>query len=340
VVVANGRRGIDEVLMFDSLGKFLRIIGGSGEGPGEFSRVEDLYKCAGDTLVVNDFSRMIFFDSQGEHVRTSRLLQTGIGGRRWIKGVTGDCSTWFVETYVRDVPRHGTVGLQYSIMTWGTLDDSISDTITTVPLRKVYNRIYPGWDNLPVPVPWTRMSSSVLGENRAFVGIADRPEIRAYDTGGDLAQIIRWTQPPSPVTGADRQLFDQKREYWLPKSPTLKEVLPPLGEYPGLPSHKPLFRALLSDDEGNLWVRGYPDFVSGLPGLWDVGAELWEGEDDGGEIEDWRVFDPVGRLLGMVHIPAGVQVLAIERGFVVALSTDDLGIEAVELYRLHKGARR
>ncbi|MFQ5705037.1 MAG: 6-bladed beta-propeller [Gemmatimonadales bacterium] len=82
IVVASGRT--DEVLLFDSLGNFQRVIGGSGKGPGEFSRVEDLYKCVGDTLVVNDFSRVSFFNAHGQHVRTTRVGREicGCGGIR------------------------------------------------------------------------------------------------------------------------------------------------------------------------------------------------------------------------------------------------------------------
>jgi hypothetical protein len=74
----------------------------------------------------------------------------------------------------------------------------------------------------------------------------------------------------------------------------------------------------------------------GLPIYYEVGRQLWEREGVNDEIRAWKVFDGHGRLLGAVDIPARLYVLAIERGYVITLSTGKNDVEVVELYRLDK----
>ena len=58
IVVANA--GSSQLLWYDEHGEFLAAIGRKGDGPGEFTNMYGLYRCAGDTLVVNEFRRVSF----------------------------------------------------------------------------------------------------------------------------------------------------------------------------------------------------------------------------------------------------------------------------------------
>lgn len=59
------------VLVYDSLGRFLRAIGGKGNGPGEFGRgISRLRIGIGDTLYVLHHPMISVFDSEYRHVRT------------------------------------------------------------------------------------------------------------------------------------------------------------------------------------------------------------------------------------------------------------------------------
>jgi hypothetical protein len=80
LAVAN--MGSGQVLRFGHDGHREARIGRRGGGPGEFMRLSDLYRCAGDTLIVDDYSRIITPDAQGDFVRTEpiRPAQGGVIG--------------------------------------------------------------------------------------------------------------------------------------------------------------------------------------------------------------------------------------------------------------------
>jgi hypothetical protein len=60
---------------FDSRGRFVRSVGGRGQGPGEFGRSIYLYQSAGDTIVARDLSnrRFHYVTPTGQVIRTDTL---------------------------------------------------------------------------------------------------------------------------------------------------------------------------------------------------------------------------------------------------------------------------
>jgi len=48
----------------------------------------------------------------------------------------------------------------------------------------------------------------------------------------------------------------------------------------------------------------------------------------------WLVFDPAGRLLGEVEMPAGLEVFEIGEDYVLGLVRDDLDVERLMLHPL------
>jgi hypothetical protein len=65
-----------EIRIFDRTGRFVRSMGGSGEGPGEFQFLEWFHIVAGDTIVAWDgqLRRLTLFTSAGNVVTTSAPL--------------------------------------------------------------------------------------------------------------------------------------------------------------------------------------------------------------------------------------------------------------------------
>jgi hypothetical protein len=139
------------------------------------------------------------------------------------------------------------------------------------------------------------------------------------------------------VSDADRALYAEKRERWVRVYPQVAEAFPPIDDYSEVPSEKPVLLSLLVDDGGNLWVRGYPASVAGRPDLYDLSdpdAPLRENPAPGEEPERWRVFDPTGRLLGTVEVPADLAVRSVSRGHVLAVWRDEYDVETIRVYRL------
>ena len=67
IVIADGASL--ELRFFDATGTFIRSVGRSGDGPGEFRRMERLVRLPGDTLaVVSSFATISYFASDGAFI--------------------------------------------------------------------------------------------------------------------------------------------------------------------------------------------------------------------------------------------------------------------------------
>ena len=73
---------------------------------------------------------------------------------------------------------------------------------------------------------------------------------------------------------------------------------------------------LVADPEGHVWVRPYrPE--SGMP-------------------ERWWVVDLSGGLLGQVELPTRFRPMAIGADYVLGITTDELDVPLVRMYRLRR----
>ena len=80
----------------------------------------------------------------------------------------------------------------------------------------------------------------------------------------------------------------------------------------------PAFGEILSDRAGYLWVREY--------------------RASGAEGAVWAVFDPEGRIQGLVETPPGLRIFEIGEDYILGWARDDLGVEYVQLWSLSREA--
>lgn len=81
------------------------------------------------------------------------------------------------------------------------------------------------------------------------------------------------------------------------------------------PSMRPTYDDLRVDAYGNVWLRHFA-----------IGSEHGS----------WSVFDRSGRWLGVVEMPAALEVKEIGSDYVVGVTRDALDVEYVEVYALVK----
>jgi hypothetical protein len=334
--IAAINRGSNSIIVLDSLGRFKHAVGRSGQGPGEYSRLVDLYVCDGDTLVANDFARMIKYAPDGTPVSTEPLRASSTERVLRVWGVAPDCTTYLFAS--RPIPVATTAPVYRPPVTlhWGHLDSSAHDSIGTFLTNAVVTRMISGMGQA-LMVPWGPELVWALSGNRLYIASSDQPEIRVFEHNRGLVRIIRWSSDAESVTAADRDLYEQKRLQWLEIYPQIAEVIPLIDEYPALPQSKPYFRSILIDDHDNLWVRNYPVHVAGRPDRYDFQMGLWETPAQSSS-EKWMVFDPSGRLLGSVEVPAAIDVRAIRNDEIIGVWKNELDVEHIAWYAIARSS--
>jgi hypothetical protein len=320
IVVAN--TGTYQLFLYDSTGGFVRAIGRFGEGPGEFSGMFGMFRCAGDTIIVDEASRHSVFDGAGHFVRTDIYHDRGY---LEVEGISGDCSRLLI--LARQVQTASMTSYRNRHTLYWISHGNPANVDTVVGFGGVERY---GWnlsgDLVGVPIPFGLEPVWMAHGTDVYLGLSDRFEIRVYDRRGNLHTLIRWAAERSPVTSVDRRLFADRREDAISRDPEQALVLPPLRHFP-VPDYKPTYSRLLVDDEGNLWVREYRSSAAGWPRLFDPHI--------GDERDRWWVFDGSGRLLGSVRIPAGFEI-RISGHSVVGIFTDADDVQHLQRFELHK----
>jgi len=316
-----GNRGTDQLLLFDEEGRFVRAGGGPGEGPGEFSRVGEIFRCAGDTLVVEDTRRVHLFDGSGRFVRTENVVPDLQSRSIGVYGVKPDCSALLLQEMesVPDPPARA-YRIPFTLF-WARFAGGARDTVAA----------FPGWEmtrSSRTPLPFGAYPVWTAGGSDVYLARSEAFEVHVFRPGDRISdRVIRWRSPPRAVTAADRAAYAEFRARVLEDEPFMRDVLEPLDDFPA-PEHRPAFLDLIVDDEGNLWAREYPVEIGGYPTNDQV--------DPSDPPDVWHVFDPEGRLLGPVEMPRGFELHGVHGGYAIGVAVDDLDVERVQLYPIDR----
>jgi len=152
-----------------------------------------------------------------------------------------------------------------------------------------------------------------------IITLDDDYEVRAYDRAtGTLVRIVRREHENRAPT---REEVDKALEDALARTGWTGQRLEVAREgYGSMPlvERFPAFRKLLTDPLDHLWVR-----EATLPGV-DRPAPLW------------TVFDPDGWALGFIETPDGLTILEIGADYLLGRTTDELGVESVQVWSLER----
>lgn len=302
IVVANA--GSSELRFYDSEGRFLVAVGGEGEGPGEFSGyMGAIWRAHGDSMVVYDYAngmRLSVFDENGTLGRSFRLDAPGTAfalADDLIWGTTVVSTSAIRVGDQADGPRRDS-----TLYRTHSLDGALLDTLGRFPGDEIFTQSMGEGNVLALSVPFGRRGESAAAGDYWYFGSSDRYEIHGFDRSGRPKRILRRDVANRAVT---RDLVERLQAR---TAGTLRRDIP-------IPETMPAYGRFLGDPDGNLWVQEYR--VEGEP-------------------ERWAVIDASGRLLGIVELPAPGRVTEIGGDYVLGVWTDDLDVEQVRLYALHK----
>ncbi len=316
VVVANA--GTSELRIYDSGGHHLLSFGSPGDGPGQFRGVAWITVAGQDSLLTWDPSsaRLSFFGLDGKFLGSSTVSAPngqipailGAWEDRLLLGKLRSTTTEFSEGLVRDTVPYVAIDFSGDILyTLGEYED-----------REYYSRVSaagPRVRTAGVTVPFARNGRTAVAPDGYYFGTGQSYEITYFSRKGDPRRVIRRFVQNRPVTDDIKRQWVQQ---FVGQSSTgdIRDMQDRMLESVPFPETLPAYRDLLTDDEGNLWVRDYT--VSG------------------DEAVAWHVFNTSGEWMGGVRFPRGFEPTSIGHEYVLGILRDELEIEHVQMYDLVK----
>ena len=314
IAVANG--GTSEIRFFSADGRHLVSWGALGEGPGEFAQwdPEAVSTWPGDSIMGAAWwrGRIEIFDASGNHARTATL---GDGYFSFLGLMAGG-----------DILAKPSILIGLDFRTGGSTlrrREAEFAVIAADGETRASLGVHPGdeWffsQNPPTarPHPFGRSVLATVWGDLAVVAANDRYEIPAYDRDGHLVRIVRRNHGLRVPTQAE--LDSVLTASWADRSEEDQARLRGLSEGMTPVEFFPAFSALHSDPHGHLWVQEY-----NFPGQHD---------------NIWTVFDADGRVQGFVETPSGLDVFEIGEDYILGTTTDELGVERVQLWPLDRRA--
>jgi len=335
IVVANS--GTSELRIFDRAGRYVRSLGGEGEGPGEFRRITVMDVAAGDSMFVWDqrLRRLSVFSDESGFERTLTFTPPAGGSFPSYEGRFSDGSLLvrvptlveddeIIDGVVRDAPA---VYLRYGA------DGSPVDTLGA--LRGARRMIkFLGADArdgiavITVPFdPATRVAidgtSLYEGDGTRFelrrvgrtsAGRASTDQVEEIEAVEQIEEIVRRAFTPVALTAEMMTRdFEERFARFADQTDFYEAVREAYTEMPVGETAAAFDRLLVSDD-GELWVRTFP-----IPGE---------------ESHAWSVFSADGAWLGEVETPASLEVYEVGAGFLLGKQLDELEVEHVVLYEI------
>jgi hypothetical protein len=310
VLVADGQA--KNLRWYDAAGRHVRTVGREGGGPGEFRRIDRVVRFRGDTVSVTDFGNL----------RTSLMAPDGSTAGEEPIG-RGDSGFGRPAGYAAD----GSLLIRMG-RTLGEVPDGLVRDTTRVGRRipgnaeatvvahlaggeSVFSDAGHGGFNVQ-PRAFGLCGCLAVARDGFLYGTGESAEVVRYGLDGARTLFIRWNAGRRPVSAADvsafrsRQLANAQDRAW---TESLLTQMP-------YPEEMPVYGEIATDSEDNLWVRRF--------------------DPDPDTESEWWVFASEGRLLGTVRTPAGLAVQEIGADYVVGVWRDDLGVQHVRRYALHK----
>ncbi|MEE8488058.1 MAG: 6-bladed beta-propeller [Gemmatimonadota bacterium] len=329
IAILNG--GTQEVRVFGPDGEFLVQLGGQGDGPGEFQFAAHLSLVPPDTIVVWDGLtwEASWFDTQGN------LLRSEPGRHQFADLLPEDR---FVEGGAA-LPGTGMLLNAYKFGARATPGEARRPDLDLVFINTaareshVIEGNFDGLEQVSLSFQGRQGSAPVPFGRSAFFGVGGRPpaiwggdtdvfELRQFDAYGRLERLVRLNEPRVAVTGADAADYLDRTEQAMRIAGVPDSIL--MGQMEMVRSVEPAdsmptFGQVYVTTSGGAWVSTRSDWIPGSTG------------------RAYHVFSADGRWRGVVRAPVGARILEIGDDYLLALRTDELDVEFVELFSLSAG---
>jgi hypothetical protein len=315
VVASAGANALD---LYAPDGRHLRTIGRPGGGPGEFRALFWVGRLPGDSIAAWDaaLGRLSVFTPSGDFARAVTPA-TSLGLFPQAAGVFSDGRV-LIAVRSSDAGSGSGVRVQRGDVSYVVLGaDGQVQPIGRFPGTEMLLSGGSGGGLLMRPLPFGRQTVAAVRGERVYVGTGDGFELRGYEPGEGLREIVRAEHSPIPVTAAS--IRDYRRTLvtlGAEGDARLRQQQAQMLEQAPYPKQMPPLTELKVDPDGNLWTR--------------------DSNPPAARAARWTVFSPEGRLRGSVEVPADLVVREIGRDWLLATVLDDDQVEHVRIYALVK----
>jgi len=320
---------------YDSAGKFVKTIGGKGQGPGEYNQLLGLGRLSDGRLVAYDGrnTRITTYAVDGTPLETWPL-QMPI--RVFTDNVFAIDRSDHVYVYTRQPvagpPGAGARGIMLRIGEGGRIID-------TLPVPE------PQTDAAALSVCLRPSSRSVLHPSgQLLTAVSDAYSLDLRQPNGTVLRIQRAVQPVAFEPGERAELEDdiarsgppiQRMSISAGKAPVIE-----YGPKQTVPPTKPIFRNIVVGNDGRIWVQLHakaekidPSTETVTPPCnvdrkGDPPAISWR------EPILWDVFEENGDYLGVVAVPPRTTLRVMNGDTVWAVQRGESDEEYVVRYRL------
>ncbi|HEX7241808.1 MAG TPA: 6-bladed beta-propeller [Longimicrobiaceae bacterium] len=326
VYVSQRQDGV--VRVYDARGRYLREIGRSGEGPGEFEWQSGM-GWRGDTLWVADGAqaRISLFRPDGRFVRSLTFVRAGplTGGRPNVPGdlladgsVLGSWRAYLSvlaagpvsEPLVRFTPRGEPIGVLARVERRNEF----------VQLRSGNSRTYfaqPFADSPMWAVAPDGSALVVVTRDAATSGGQARFTVRKVHFSGRtaFARAYRYVPKPLPSAAVERVVdehvggLSNARFRTPPEGAARRSIRRALY----LPKHLTPVTGLVLGRDGTIWLRR---------------------EEDGRPTVGWIVLDPAGNVVARLSLPAKLDVRYADRTQLWGVELDEMDVPTLARFRV------
>jgi hypothetical protein len=315
------------VKLFDSDGRFVRLIGRSGKGPGEFAKTPAAFNLflalrAPDTLYVADnmLMRVQRFTLDGSYHGWLMIPQ---GALYYMVMPDG-----FVYEATRRRRAANNPFDEERAMTFFRLDGTSWKVVGT---RRV-----PGMDSITFSKLFTAEGKVAATPSGTFiVGSGGECEYEELDLSLNLRRTVRWhcNRPELPVSAHEPTLLYMVHAGVVNKVPdsAVKSMAKEAAEAQAFPSRYPAYVHILVADDGKVWLQRpitTDDIQAGAAAahaFWRLGSTRWD------------VFTPEGKYLAIVNFPSGFELHCVAKDAAYGANVNEDGETVVQKIRVSFG---
>lgn len=326
-------QGVDRnIRVYDAHGRFIRVLGGPGDGPGQFRGLGSA-SWRSDTLYVvdHDLQRVVLFDTAGRALNTRAWKPPDVGFplRSTAPLALLANGTGVVRPSSAFDPRRD-VGTARIPVLRADMDGRILDTLAVLP--PIEARMIRGGTRMAIHAqafprdPLVRVTPT---GDRVFVidypttesREAELVRVRAFDADGKLIFDRRHAIPGVPIP---RRVADSTYAAAITRLGTALQIDRRDAEdlarstFP-VPAAYPLVSAAAPSSDGSLWLAAWPN---------------------ADESRRWYILDAQGRLVAQTEASERVTIRFILDGKAWGVELDELDVPFVVRYRVSLAARR